>query len=385
MSATPRSPLRRMLTTPLALAALGVATYVDNLVPRRDVDGLILDSHDFSLHKYPGREGYFMFSVAYGGCREPANMGCDQTADKCGFQLNHTVNVWASPDLSSGSWVKVAEAISPDMRPAGTVYRPKAVWNPNTKQVVAWHNYVHPNGDYAGYAAYTAPAIEGPYTLQREVVNVTVQNATEQCGDYDLFVDPADGTGYAIMGCGFHMWIERLAPNLLDSAGDASPTGRFLFAEYFVEAPALFVRNGIYYAVFDSCCCYCFQGSGAVVHTAPHPLGPWARQGEVACVPATASATANTAAASAGRAPTSRTQTLLDAAGLGAEPTPGQGCQYVDPKTTSAMRAQQSAIFSVDLEDGSTAFVWAGDRWQQSWDGTKGHDPQVRCGAARHP
>ena len=110
MSATPRSPLRRMLTTPLALAALGVATYVDNLVPRRDVDGLILDSHDFSLHKYPGREGYGMFSVAYGGCLEPANQGCDQTADHCGFQMNHTVNVWRSSSLAS------SDAASSDRR-----------------------------------------------------------------------------------------------------------------------------------------------------------------------------------------------------------------------------------------------------------------------------
>ena len=242
------------------LATAAAATYIDNMVPRRDVDGVILDSHDFSLHKYPGREGYWMFSVAYGGCLEPANQGCDQTADHCGFQMNHTVNVWSSPDLSSGSWVKVAEAISPAQRPAGTVYRPKAVWNPKTSEVVAWHNYVHPSGEYAGYAAYTAPRIEGPYALQRLVVNVTVQNATEQCGDYDLFVDPADGTGYAIMGCGFHMWIERLAPNMLDSAGDTSPTGRFLFSEYFIEAPALFVRNGIYYAVFDSCA---YEGGNA--------------------------------------------------------------------------------------------------------------------------
>lgn len=163
-----------------ALALLASATYIDNTRPRQDVDGVILDSHDFSLFKYPEHEGYWLFSVAYGGCREPANQGCDQTEDKCGFQQNHTVNVWTSPDLSSGSWRFVAEAVSPTMRPAGTVYRPKAVWNPNTREVVAWHNYVHPDGAYAGYAAYTAPRIEGPYTLQRTVVNISTQNATER-------------------------------------------------------------------------------------------------------------------------------------------------------------------------------------------------------------
>jgi hypothetical protein len=38
------------------------------------------------------------------------------------------------------------------------------------------------------------------------------------------------------------------------------------------------------------------------------------------------------------------------------------------------MRAPQSAIVAVDLADGTQAWIWVGDRWQQSWDGTKGHD-----------
>jgi len=62
---------------------------------------------------------------------------------------------------------------------------------------------------------------------------------------------------------------------------------------------------------------------------------------------------------------------------MGAVPTPGQGCQYVNASTTSSLRAQQSDIFQVDLANGKTAFIWAGDRWQQSWDGLKSHDPQL--------
>ena len=65
------------------------------------------------------------------------------------------------------------------------------------------------------------------------------------------------------------------------------------------------------------------------------------------------------------------------AAGAGAEPTPGQGCQYVNASTTSALRSQQSDIFEVDLAGGGTGWIWAGDRWEQSWDGLKGHDPQL--------
>ena len=95
------------------------------------------------------------------------------------------------------------------------------------------------------------------------------------------------------------------------------------------------------------------------MHTAPHPLGPWTSLGDVACVPA--------------HLPHSVAGFL---AAVGHTPTPGQGCQYADKTTTSALRAQQSFIAEVDTPGGK-AYLWAGDRWEQSWDGTKGHDPQT--------
>jgi len=230
-----------------------------------------------------------------------------------------------------------------------------------------------------GYAAYTAKTVAGPYTRVREAVNVSTQNSTENCGDFHLFIDPADNTPYVIMGCGFHMWIERLLPNALDSAGDTSPAGRYLFPEYFIEAPALFFRDGVYIAIFSYCCCYCMQGSGAIVHTAPHPLGPWTVQGDIACVPKDSPSLE--APESQPQTPFNRQSAFLSFIGgakaLGANPTPGQGCQYVNASTTSSLRSQQSDIFEVDLADGTSAWVWAGDRWQQSPDGKKSHDPQL--------
>lgn len=71
----------------LASSASAVPTTINNLVPRLDNKGAIMDSHDFSLRLYP--DGYYyMTSVAYGGCTEPANLGCDQTSDHCGFQVS---------------------------------------------------------------------------------------------------------------------------------------------------------------------------------------------------------------------------------------------------------------------------------------------------------
>lgn len=112
------------------------------------------------------------------------------------------------------------------------------------------------------------------------------------------------------------------------------------------------------------------------MHTAPHPLGPWTSLGDVACVPSTPSPSDAISPAA------SKHQAFLTAiggggGGVGSTPTPGQGCQYVDPKSTSSLRSQQSDIFEVDLADGTKGWIWAGDRWQQSWDGTKAHDPQL--------
>jgi hypothetical protein len=244
------APLSTFLLAVL-LPSLAASTFFDNLAPRLDNTGAIMDSHDFSLRTYPGDPSfYYMTSIAYGTCKEPAGKGCDQTADHCGFQFNHSINVWKSADLSSGSWQFVAEAVSEAQRVDGTIFRPDGIWNPHTSQWVLYYNA--PN--YVGYSAYTAPSPAGPYTRQRIAVNLTIVNSTQHCGDYHLFIDPVDSTPYIIAGCNFHMYIERLAPSMLESAGDASPTGRYMFSEYFIEAPALFYRAGLYYAVFGHCC-----------------------------------------------------------------------------------------------------------------------------------
>lgn len=386
--------------TALLVAAAVVASAVtparaklvtwNNTVPRLDSTGQIMDAHDNSLRKYPAvdPDGYYwLHSISYGACKEPPGMGCDQVGKPpCGFQPNHTVNIWKSKDLSSGSWEYQGVALAPDQRPAGVVFRPSAIWNPNTNKVVLYINWVNPQGVYEGYAAFTSPSPAGPFTMQSTVVPLPINNATSHCGDYQLFIDD-DGTPYIITSCNHFMFVAELNPDML------SGTGRYVqfTDQYFVEAPAMFKRGDTYYAAFSWCCCYCLQGSGVIIHTAPHPLGPWTPQGpDLACVPAAAAeaaagagnasewATRGAAAAAAGAAVVGDYEAAwrTGGAGLGAEPTPGQGCQRNDTSTTSSLRAQQSFIVQVDTPSGP-AWIWTGDRWQQSWDGTKGHDPQT--------
>jgi len=94
--------------------------------------------------------------------------------------------------------------------------------------------------------------------------------------------------------------ISRLTPDFLGVTADAP----YMFNDNapsttFNEAPSIFQRNGVWYALFGHCCCFCYQGSGLFVHTAPHPLGPWtAQQGlegpyDISCEPPPPPAAAN--------------------------------------------------------------------------------------------
>lgn len=69
------------------------------------------------------------------------------------------------------------------------------------------------------------------------------------------------------------MSVEKLSDDYLSSLGKQFNSG--FFGQSGVEAPAIFKRNGIYYAVFGSYCCYCQDGSGVTIYTSSSPLGPY--------------------------------------------------------------------------------------------------------------
>ncbi len=45
-------------------------------------------------------------------------------ASKCGFQMDHNISIWSSPNLTSGSWSYVGNAIDVADRPAGILKLP---------------------------------------------------------------------------------------------------------------------------------------------------------------------------------------------------------------------------------------------------------------------
>lgn len=64
----------------------GVPVTIDNLKPRLDIDGNIIDAHDGSIQQFKSRGLYYMHAMQYGLCEEPPRYGCDGVST-CQFQL----------------------------------------------------------------------------------------------------------------------------------------------------------------------------------------------------------------------------------------------------------------------------------------------------------
>ncbi len=275
---------------------------IHNDVPRLDTQGHILDAHDGCLHFFQGR--YYLYGTAYG-----------KTA---GYTINNRFRVYSSPDLVH--WTFDGELLKSP--PDGIYYRPYVAYNPHTHKYVLWYNWYPKLWDgRVGIAVSETPV--GPFTIVSTRANLS--HAQDHPGDGSLFVDK-DGTGYFIYTTideHHAIRIERLAPDFLSSTGEASA----ILARN-CEAPALFRRGNIYYALFDHTCCFCKAGSGARVLVASHPLGPYHQIANINI--------------------------------SGGEPI---------------VHAQQTYVAQIPTPDG-IAYMWMADRWLSRPDGEKGHDLQ---------
>lgn len=241
---------------------------IDNTRPRYDTAGDPVDAHDGCLEFFEGR--YWLYGTAYGATT--------------GFRTTNRYRVYSSANLAQEGWIFHGEALRHPSH--GLHVRPHVRRCPATGKYVMWYNYFTDWKGEADFACGDGPVMPvvhrvavaehpaGPFET------VTLQAATRYPfnGDHSLFVD-RDGTGYLIYttpGSDFKLTIERLRDDFLDTTGEGTEP----LADR-VEAPALFVRGAWYYALFDRCCCFCPEGSGARVYRAPHPLGPWDYRGNI--------------------------------------------------------------------------------------------------------
>jgi len=286
------------------------AVTINNVEPRRDVAGEIIDAHDGCIQFFNGH--YYLYGTAYG--------------KSDGF-TNNSFRVYSSPDL--GEWTLEGELLKE--RPPGIYCRPYVVFNPNTRKYVLWYNWYPKqwndqdrqwNGQ-VGVATCNKPV--GPYKIINP--DVRVFGAAFRPGDGSLFVDD-DGTGYYIFTAirdGYAVCVARLTPDYLGFTGRASP-----IMAHGGEAPVLFRRGNLYYALAGPLCPFCPEGSEAHVFTSTAPLGIYTERSKINC----------------------RSEN-------GALTVP----------------AQETWVARIPTPEGP-AFIWMADRWGSCPDGVKGHDFQ---------
>jgi len=271
----------------LVLCGYSAASLVtlSNIKQRTDVRGVPMDIHDGTILHLISSDGlYYFYGIGYGDCHADLNFGCAGVLGlgDCGFRLNHSVNLYTSPDLVSWSFVR--DILPVDARPEGIYFRPKVVYNDLSKKFVLWVNkvnrstpWVHnPNFLDATYVVATSDTPDGVFS----VINPNIQSVQYGAGgDLALFVDD-DGKGYIAYDAftdSHRIQVEQLAPDYLSSLGAAATSGPITPTNN--EAPIMFKRNGFYYLLFGKCCCFCRPGSNAQVYTATAPLGPWTDSG----------------------------------------------------------------------------------------------------------
>jgi hypothetical protein len=283
----------------------GRAVTISNTVARTDADGEIIDAHDGCLEFF--QERFYLYGTRYGRTT--------------GFTPANRYVCYSSGDLVH--WQLHGEILKDP--PEGVYYRPYVKKNRKTGKYVLWYNWYPTlwNGQY-GVAVSDSPA--GPFVIQ----NADVKVKHGKPGDHGLFVDD-DGTGYLVytsIAGGHAISVERLSADYLSSTLDGSD-----FLAKGCEAPSMLKHNDVYYVLFDSCCCFCPQGTGARVYTAKSPLGPYALRGNI----------------------------NRDDAG-----------KVIIP-------AQQTHVAMVP-SDPWPQYIWMGDLWSSRADRIKGHDLQYWSG-----
>ena len=324
-----------LLLTALS-ASDAIKVNISNVIPRRDTDNAILDAHDSKMIYFNNL--YHWFAASYGNCTEPAgNSGCASVSvGACGFQTDHNVTLYTSSDLVTWKNEGVVFGAIGNLPPNSVLFAPKTVFNPKTKNFVMFFNYIVDTFSNSYYGVATSSSPTGPFVIQNKNIALRYQDN----GDENILVDD-DGTAYLIyttLSKGHSISIERLSPDYLTSLAATDPTqSSGVFGDSNVEAPAIFKRENIYYAVFGSCCCYCGSGSVVTVYTSTSgPLGPYTKRSVLAALGASGSTNNYDASQNFG--------------------------------------SQQTDIFAYTDSNGDEQFLYIGDHWQSAPDGLKSHD-----------
>jgi hypothetical protein len=298
-------------------------TTISNTKPRLDQYGVPLNAHQGSLLQGLDKK-YYYYGGHFPNCTYAVPNG---TKGHCacadtGAQIWHSIAVYSSPDLQQ--WAFEREMFGP--KGSGSEWgalEPRVVANRRTGQyvMIVKGSNVLPNCQLA-VAVSADPT--GPF-VPKGCLNIS----QPLFSDWSVFADPSgtNSAGYIIYNSknAAGQFIEQLTPDFTavvkNTSASHSPThiAEEECREGGCEAPLMFTRGGIYYALFGHNCWCCPEGSELYVFSAPTALGPYTYQSD-----------AN-----------------LNAAG------------------DRVVHGQSTAVVPLSTTNG-TQYLWLSDRWQSS-------------------
>lgn len=288
---------------------------ISNQEHRFDTDGNIIDCHSGMI--LPVNGVFYMYGERY--------------TNSTGFgpsppQLYPKIVVYTSTDMMA--WTYHGEVLSDwPTKPFGTFFTPWAVYDKASAKFVLWFNaYMH--GCCTGEWGVATSTDGISFTLQ--TTTMSGKYSVVDCNA--LFVDPADGNAYLLYTSeteDHKLSIEALSSNY---SSIIPGQNKGLFPDRYVEGAILFKRGDSYYMSEGSCCCFCRGGAGVVVYRSQSLDGPWVRQPlDLNC-----------------------NKTVV-----------GDICGAFGDRDHDPIRIQAQGIglSLIPLADGTTAYLWHGERW----------------------
>tara|TARA_R110002049_G_scaffold33017_2_gene109004 strand:- start:231 stop:1709 length:1479 start_codon:yes stop_codon:yes gene_type:complete len=227
---------------------------VNNIEPRLDTHGHIVDAHDGRLIQF--NDTFYWYGTSYGNTN--------------GFTTKNHYVCYSSKDLKV--WKKEGSLLP--NQPEGVYYRPHVVYNKKTKRYVLWYNW-YPKLWNGQFGVATSKNPEGPFKIVNS--NVKMFRSDVGLGDFGLFVDD-DNTCYLSYNTiqNHQVSVEKLDENYTASTMENGG----IIAEH-MEAGTQFKKNGTYYLMTDYTCCFCNYGSGARVYISDNPLNGYQLTGNI--------------------------------------------------------------------------------------------------------
>ena len=363
------------------LVASAKPIVISNVQPKLDRNGSILELGDGSIAKFG--DTYYLYGVKYvctPSPHTPTFYSCPKEDRR--IWRNMSFGVASSPDMVT--WAVESYNILPEMHDPHTRwpvskyawFMPTIAHNPNTGRYALWY-YI--DGHARGVAVSTSPV--GPFTIAHDCV------PNLQLGSDFFFWTGSDGEIYMKHngGCdgtapvakagepcpehpgkGPGVCVAKLAANLTDIESSSHP----------IDAPGegggIFERNGRWYVMQGSGCCFCWAGDDAqVFESTTGPFGPYTAFNDII----------NCSHKNHNGYPGQGVTSNQTCGGPG--PTRnGSACygasqfQCVPGAPERGPGAQQFGVFPIPTEGNDTAFLYVGIRYGSAPDGNKCHEFQ---------